>query len=58
MPLLEINTKVMMAISSRGTFSPNIMSENTSLGLGQGVTVDMRADMYAIRKLPKMKQSE
>src|SRR3546814_6732885 len=43
---------------SRGTFSPNIMSENTSLGLGQGVTVDMRTDMYAIRKLPKMKVSE
>ncbi len=34
-----------MAMSSRGTFSPNIMSENTSLGLGQGVTVDMRTVM-------------
>ena len=47
----------MIAISSSGTFLPNIISENTSLGLGQGTVVDMRTVMYEIRKLPKMKVS-
>ena len=56
-PLLLIRTKVMIAISSRGTFLPNIISENTSLGFGQGTVVDMRTVMYEARKLPKMKVS-
>ncbi len=47
----------MIAISSSGTFRPNISSEKTSLGLGQGTVVDMRTVMYEIRKLPKMKVS-
>ena len=44
-PLLLIRTKVMIAISSSGTFLPNIISENTSLGFGQGTVVDMRTVM-------------
>ena len=47
----------MIAISSSGTFLPKTISENTSLGLGQGSVVDMRTVMYEIRKLPKMKVS-
>ena len=47
----------MIAISNSGTFRPNIISENTSLGLGQGTVVDERTVMYEIRKLPKMKVS-
>src|SRR6185369_7557670 len=49
--------KVMIAISSSGTFLPNIVSEKTSLGLGQGTVVEIRTVMYEIRKLPKMKVS-
>src|SRR3954447_4792144 len=48
---------VMIAISSSGTLLPNSVSENTSLGLGQGTVVDMRTVMYEIRKLPKTKVS-
>ncbi len=47
----------MMAIRSSGMFLPNIVSANTSLGLGQGTVVDIRTFMYEIRKLPKMKVS-
>ena len=47
----------MIAISSSGTFLPNMVSENTSLGFGHGTVVDMRTVMYEIRKLPKMKVS-
>ena len=57
-PLLLIRMKVMIAISNSGTFLPNIVSENTSLGLGQGVVVDTRTVMYETRKLPKMNVSE
>src|SRR3990170_1533550 len=48
---------VMMAIRRSGTFWPNIVSENTSLGFGQGSVVDMRTVMYEIRKELKMKVS-
>jgi hypothetical protein len=34
-----------------------IVSAKTSLGLGQGTVVDMRAVMYDSRKQPKMKVS-
>ena len=44
-PLEVISTKVMMAISSSGMWWPAISSENTSLALGQGVVVDIRAVM-------------
>ena len=44
-PLLEISTKVMMAIRISGTFWPPMCSANTSLGLGHGTRVDMRAVM-------------
>ena len=44
-PLLVISTKVMMAISSNGTGVPMNSKPNTSLGLGQGVVVDMRTVM-------------
>ena len=47
----------MIAISSSGMLLPNIVSENTSLGLGHGAVVDMRTVMYEIRKLPKMNVS-
>src|SRR3954451_5411318 len=56
-PLLLIRMKVMIAMSSSGTLLPDIVSENTSLGLGQGTVVDMRTVMYEIRKLPKTKVS-
>ena len=56
-PLLLIRMKVMIAISSRGTFRPNSISENTSLGFGHGTVVDMRTAMYEIRKVPKMNVS-
>src|SRR3990170_8459441 len=49
--------KVMMAIRRSGTLWPNIVSENTSLGFGQGSVVDMRTVMYEIRKELKMKVS-
>lgn len=44
-PLEVISTKVMMAIRISGTSVPPICSAKTSLGLGQGTAVDMRADM-------------
>src|SRR5512134_123004 len=47
----------MIAISRSGTFLPNIVSENTSLGLGHGTVVEIRTVMYEIRKLPKMNVS-
>src|SRR3954463_11892458 len=49
--------KVMIAISSKGTLWPNIVSENTSLGFGHGTLVETRTVMYEIRKQPKMKVS-
>src|SRR4029453_6026976 len=57
-PDLLIRTKVMIAISSRGTLWPNSVRENTSLGLGHGTIVDPRTVMYEIRKLPKMNVSD
>jgi hypothetical protein len=44
-PLLEIRTKVMIAMRMSGTFSPPMFKAKTSLGLGHGTTVDMRAVM-------------
>src|SRR6266496_403327 len=56
-PLLLIRMNVMIAIRSRGTLLPKSVSENTSLGLGQGTVVEPRTVIYEIRKLPKMKVS-
>ena len=56
-PLDEINTKVMIAIRISGMSRPNRCSAKTSLGLGQGTVVDMRAVMYDNRKQPKMNVS-
>jgi hypothetical protein len=44
-PLLLISTKVMMAISIKGTSVPPTFSANTSLGLGHGTVVELRTDM-------------
>ena len=41
-PLLVIKINVMMAISSSGTLTPNIVNEKTSLGYGQGSVVVVR----------------
>jgi hypothetical protein len=49
--------KVMIAIRIRGIFSPPIVKEKTSLGLGQGTVVDMRTVMYEIRNELKMNVS-
>src|SRR5476649_2814634 len=47
----------MIAISSSGTSVPPSFKEKTSLGLGQGVVVDIRTVMYDSRKQLKMKVS-
>src|SRR5271155_2773944 len=56
-PLLVINTMVMMAINSRGTSVPPTCSANTLLGFGQVAVVDMRTFMYEVRKQLKMNVS-
>jgi len=56
-PLLLIKMKVMIAIRSSGREVPPIFREKTSLGLGQGATVDLRTVMYDRRKQLKMKVS-
>src|SRR3954463_11588468 len=48
---------VMMAIRMSGMCRPPISSAKTSLGLGQGTVVDIRAVMYDSRKQLKMKVS-
>src|SRR6516165_950841 len=49
--------KVMMAIRMRGMCLPPMLRANTSLGLGHGRVVDVRAVMYESRKQLKMKVS-
>src|SRR6476619_7250026 len=49
--------KVMMAIRISGIFVSPIVRAKTSLGLGHGTVVDIRAVMYDSRKQPKMKVS-
>ena len=44
-PLLVIRIKVMMAIRISGMFSPPMVSEKTSLTLGQASWADMRTFM-------------
>jgi len=44
-PLLLIRTKVMIAIRIRGSVTPPMVRAKTSLGLGHGTVVDMRAVM-------------
>ena len=44
-PLLEISTKVMMAMRISGSVDPPISSAKTSLGFGHGIVVDMRTVM-------------
>src|SRR3982074_31774 len=56
-PLLVINTMVMIAMSSSGTSCPPMSRENTLLGFGQVAVVDMRTFMYEVRKHVKMNVS-
>src|SRR3979490_3394875 len=56
-PLLVINTMVMIAMSSSGTSWPPMSRENTLLGFGQVAVVDMRTFMYEVRKQVKMNVS-
>jgi hypothetical protein len=56
-PLLLIRTKVMIAMRRSGSFVWPISREKTSLELGHGTVVDIRAVMYEVRKQPKMKVS-
>src|ERR1700682_924143 len=56
-PLLVINTMVMIAMSSSGTSWPPMSRENTLLGFGQVAVVDIRTFMYEVRKHVKMKVS-
>ena len=42
-PLLEISTKVMMAIRISGISEPPMRKAKTSLGFGHGTRVEMRA---------------
>src|SRR3954470_8627155 len=49
--------KVIMAIRISGTGLPPTSSAKTSLGFGQGTTVDIRTVMYDIRKQLKMNVS-
>src|ERR1700730_17514080 len=56
-PLLVINTMVMIAMSSSGTSWPAMSRENTLLGFGQVAVVDIRTFMYEVRKHVKMKVS-
>jgi hypothetical protein len=56
-PLLLIKMKVMMAIRISGIFVSPIVRAKTSLGLGHGMVVDIRAVMYDSRKQLKMKVS-
>src|SRR6266567_9197476 len=49
--------KVMMAIRMSGIFVAPIVRAKTSLGLGHGTVVDIRAVMYDSRKQLKMKVS-
>src|SRR3979409_1679530 len=56
-PLLLIKTKVMMAIRMSGMCLPPTLRAKTSLGLGHGTVVDIRAVMYDSRKQLKMKVS-
>jgi hypothetical protein len=49
--------KVMMAIRISGIFASPIVRAKTSLGLGHGTVVDIRAVMYDSRKQLKMKVS-
>ncbi|MGY4311848.1 hypothetical protein ACVWW1_001151 [Bradyrhizobium sp. JR3.5] len=56
-PLLLIRMKVMIAIRMSGMCLPPRLSAKTSLGLGHGTVVDIRAVMYDSRKQLKMKVS-
>src|SRR5882757_1446007 len=56
-PLLVINTMVMIAMSSSGTSLPPMSRENTLLGLGHVAVVDIRTFMYEVRKHEKMNVS-
>ena len=56
-PLLVINTNVMIAISSRGTLVPKTVNPKTSLGYGQGTTVEARAVINEIKKQLNMNVS-
>jgi hypothetical protein len=49
--------KVMIAIRMSGIFFSPIVRAKTSLGLGHGTVVDIRAVMYDNRKQLKMKVS-
>jgi hypothetical protein len=49
--------KVMMAIRMSGICLPPILRAKTSLGLGHGTVVDIRAVIYDRRKQLKMKVS-
>ena len=57
-PLLLISTKVMIAISKRGTSVPNTVKPKTSLAFGHSIVVLIRAVIYEIKKMEKMKVSD
>src|SRR5260370_30717206 len=56
-PLLVISTMVMIAMRMSGMCAFPMLSAKTSLGLGQGMVVDIRTFMYEVRKQVKMKVS-
>src|SRR6202047_1922059 len=56
-PLLVIRTMVMIAIRMSGMRAFPMLSAKTSLGLGQGIVVEIRTFMYEVRKHVKMKVS-
>src|SRR3981189_1568132 len=56
-PLLVIRIIVMIAIRMSGMRAPPMFKAKTSLGLGQGIVVDIRTFMYDVRKQVKMKVS-
>src|ERR1700716_1578173 len=56
-PLLVISTMVMIAMRMSGMCAFPMLSAKTSLGLGQGMVVDIRTFMYEVRKQVKMNVS-